>query len=288
MLTAMMQKTHSEVTADIGVEPTHSGEVIPSVAIDQILGARKQGLEIYRQAVGLLNEAKTLLNCAAGGSVYGFTTVLNDAVRRGDVTDNSQLLEREVDAKIWDRLMNETGMYTFMSSSQRDEWDKQRHSDKMPAVTLDTVLATFEHLHNNKQATFEQGVIDVFLSLSWDYKTNNPCRLGKKIILDCMLDGLKYRHPSVSLRGRDRIDDLAKVCALLDKGHIPDHRIGVGANFAEWFRDANWNSVFNCDYFTLRVFKKGSCHLVFSRPDLVVQLNDIVSRRYPDMLPARV
>lgn len=288
MLTAMMQITHSEITADLDVEAEHSGGVIPSVAIDQILSARQQGLEIYRQAVGLLNEAKTLLNSAAGGSAYGFTTVLSEAVRWGEVSDNSQRLEREVDAKIWDRLMNETGMYTFMSSSQRNEWDKQRHSEKMPAVTLDTVLATFEHLHSNKQATFEQGVIDVFRSLSWDYKTNNPCRLGKKIILDYMLDGLKYNQPSVSLRGRERIDDLAKVCAVLDKGTIPDHRIGVGANFSEWFSEADWSALFTCDYFTLRVFKKGSCHLVFSRSDLVDQLNDIVSRRYPNMLPARV
>ncbi|WP_216079542.1 DUF4942 domain-containing protein, partial [Shigella sonnei] len=25
--------------------------------------------------------------------------------------------------------------------------------------------------------TFEQGLIDVYRKLSWDYRTNNPCRL---------------------------------------------------------------------------------------------------------------
>ncbi|SAG85554.1 Uncharacterised protein [Enterobacter hormaechei] len=43
---------------------------------------------------------------------------------------------------------------------------------------------TFEQLHHNKQDVFERGIINVFKGLSWDYKTNNPCYFGKKIIVN--------------------------------------------------------------------------------------------------------
>ncbi|EPG8069665.1 DUF4942 domain-containing protein, partial [Escherichia coli] len=96
-------------------------------------------------------------------------------------------ITRLADRKIWDRLMTDTGMYTFMSSCQRDEWNSQLMSNTCPEITLDNVLATFRHLNASKMQTFEQGLIDVYRKLSWDYRTNNPCRLGKKIIIENLL-----------------------------------------------------------------------------------------------------
>jgi hypothetical protein len=71
-------------------------------------------------------------------------------------------ITRLADRKIWDRLMADTGMYTFMSSCQRDEWNSQLMSDTCPEITLDNVLATFRHLNASKMQTFEQGLIDVY------------------------------------------------------------------------------------------------------------------------------
>ncbi|NGA78945.1 DUF4942 domain-containing protein, partial [Escherichia coli] len=53
-------------------------------------------------------------------------------------------------------------LYTFMSSCQRDEWNRQLQSESCPEITLDNVLATFRHLNAGKVDTFEKGVIDVF------------------------------------------------------------------------------------------------------------------------------
>ena len=101
-------------------------------------------------------------------------------------------ITRLADRKIWDRLMTDTGMYTFMSSCQRDEWNSQLMSDTCPEITLDNVLATFRHLNASKMQTFERGLIDVYRKLSWDYRTNNPCRLGKKIIIEIFKEIKKY------------------------------------------------------------------------------------------------
>ncbi|WP_051392719.1 DUF4942 domain-containing protein [Yersinia wautersii] len=279
---------HTNICTDASINPTEGGELIPSASIDRIIAFRKQGLETYAQAIALFNESQKIFESATGGSFHGLSHCVTDAMRWGSVKDNSEKLTRLLDAKIWHKLMNDTGMYTFMSSTQRDQWSKELDSDKMPAVTLDNVLATFKHLLANKQDTFEQGIVDVFRSLSWDYKTNNPCKIGKKIIIEGMIDGMRYNSPSITTRGRTKIDDLTKACDLLDKKNTLDHRSGTGSQFAEWFRQESWGSMFTSDYFSLRVFKKGSCHVVFSRMDLVDEMNAIVARQYPNMLPPRV
>uniref|UniRef100_UPI003DA8D236 DUF4942 domain-containing protein n=1 Tax=Escherichia coli TaxID=562 RepID=UPI003DA8D236 len=52
-------------------------------------------------------------------------------------------------------------------------------SDTCPEITLDNVLATFPPiLMPARCRQFEQGLIDVYRKLSWDYRTNNPCRPG--------------------------------------------------------------------------------------------------------------
>ena len=158
---------------------TASGtEVIPSVAIDRIIAQRNEGIALFMQGMAHLENARRLLLDASGENfLYGFEDTVTAAVRRGDQTEETRKnISRLADRKIWDRLMTDTGMYTFMSSCQRDEWNRQLQSESCPEITLDNVLATFRHLNAGKVDTFEKGVIDVFRQLSWDYKTNNPSR----------------------------------------------------------------------------------------------------------------
>ncbi|HGC5539657.1 TPA: DUF4942 domain-containing protein, partial [Klebsiella pneumoniae] len=46
--------------------------------------------------------------------------------------------------------------------------------------------------------------------------------------------------------------------------------------------------VFECDYFSVRYYKKGSAHITFKRPELVEKINNLVASHYPGMLPPRV
>ena len=127
----------------------------------------------YAEALDMLNSARKLLLAATGGEyLYGFELCVKDALSWADQPERAEKgIKKSVDGKIWHRLMSETGMFTLMSGKQRDEWDRQTDGEDMPEITLDTVLATFEQLHTHKNDTFEQGVIDVFRSLSWDYRT---------------------------------------------------------------------------------------------------------------------
>lgn len=183
-------------TADLNTAGTT--DVIPSVAIDRIIAQRNEGIALFMQAMECLATARRILLDASGDIfLYGFEDCVTDSVRCMDKPEEAKRnITRLADRKIWDRLMTDTGMYTFMSSCQRDEWNSQLMSDTCPEITLDNVLATFRHLNASKMQTFEQGLIDVYRKLSWDYRTNNPCRLGKRIIIENLL----YRWSNGVLR----------------------------------------------------------------------------------------
>ncbi|EKO9317676.1 DUF4942 domain-containing protein, partial [Escherichia coli] len=156
-------------------------------------------------------------------------------------------------------------------------------------ITLDNVLATFRHLNASKMQTFEHGLIDVYRKLSWDYRTNNPCRLGKKIIIENLLYRWSNGRVTLDCSGREALDDLVRPFCLLEGRNVPDFRSSIGAQYGEFLGNGdNVGELFEGEYFTVRGYQKGTVHIVFKRPDLVEKLNDIIARHYPGALPPRV
>ena len=275
---------------NIGINDNKGGDVIPSTAIDVIIAQRNLGLSELQAAAEKLQAALSILR-EAGSYSYQLDeyTIIEKLKSRAGINDFNRTAQINVDRSIWTRLMNETGMFTLMSQKQRDNWNESLYSEECPAVTLDNVLATFEALNATKAETFEQGLIDVFQRLSWDYKTNNPCRLGKKIIIERLVSR-SYRE---SFRVEDRtiqaVDDLAKISFILDGKRVPDVRVGEGDRFTNFFnRGEGIGLTCELTYFTVRAYAKGTGHIEFNRLDLVEQINDIIAKRFPNTLPARV
>lgn len=141
-----------------------------------------------------------------------------------------------------------------MDAQARDEWHKSLEKDDIPAISEDNILSTFRQLHQSKEEVFERGVINVFKNLSWDYKTNNPCYFGKKIIVNNLVKYDKWGYSLSWGWRRDQLADLERMLFLLDGK---------------------------------RLFQKGSGHITFKRMDLVEKMNDIIAKHYPGMLAAK-
>ncbi|EAN9728913.1 DUF4942 domain-containing protein [Salmonella enterica] len=288
---------HSTTTlsADIDMQ-SGANELIPSVAVDRVIAQRNSGVDMFMQGVKALQEAQKLLAAAAGCDGFsGMAQLVESGLRGSRSAKGDEAIRRSIclqaDRNIWQRLMEDTGMLTLMSAAQKKQWRTDLYSDNCPEISLDNVLATFRQLNASKAETFEQGVIDVFRNLSWDYRTNNPRYLGKRIIIDGVLDNYQGKLYSVRSYGQDRINDLARPFWLLDGKTVPDFRVSEGVQLSDFIQQGGVNSVgelLTCDYFTLRVFKKGSAHITFTRPDLVDRVNDIIARHYPGALPPAV
>ena len=106
--------------------------------------------------------------------------------------------------------------------------------DNFPEISEANILSTFEQLHQNKDEVFERGVINVFKGLSWDYKTNSPCKFGSKIIVNNLVRWDQWGFHLISGMQADRLADLERMLHLLSGKPIPDNRgnitIKEGAN----------------------------------------------------------
>ncbi|ENI4430597.1 DUF4942 domain-containing protein [Klebsiella variicola] len=267
----------------------HTG-VICSTSIERIVTGRNAALTRIESLIRELDDISILTRDIGGGTAQEW------GMREGhrydcwftEKTDKAmKAIIRNIDRRIWCDLMNKSGMQSLKDAQARDEWHKSLEKDDIPAISEDNILSTFEQLHKSKGEVFERGVINVFKGLSWDYKTNNPCYFGKKIIVNNLVKYDKWGYSlSWGLR-RDQLAYLERMLFLLDGKTIPDNRHDVTIRLMDFIRDNPRQQVFGDDLFTIRFFQKGSGHITFKRMDLVEKMNDIIANHYPGMLAAK-
>lgn len=271
-----------------------SGDLVPSISIANLVNQRAAVVERLRAVLELLAEAEQL----AGAAHLGFPRLVidNSYSRRGSVAVTSEYADSRkevedhllhtVDAKGWQYLMSETGLRTFMDASTRAAWDEQIHKGDVPELTAANVEATFAQLYGARGEMFERGVVECFRGLSWNYKTNTPCRFGKRIIVNYLLSSGFVNHHKA-----DKLDDLMRVMCVLDGQPEPDHRNGMYALISDvcmqrMKRDGvTPNREAENAYLHVRWFLNGNGHVTFKRPDLVDRMNDILAKHYPNALP---
>ncbi|HFV9294737.1 TPA: DUF4942 domain-containing protein [Serratia fonticola] len=266
---------------------TEHNELILSTSIERIVTGRDSALMQITQIIEQLDAISRLTSEIGGGTAQDW------AMKAGH-RYNSWLTEkadkampaitRNIDRSIWRDLMLKSGMMALMDGQARDQWHKNLEEGELPAISEANILSTFEQLHLNKIDVFERGIINFFRGLSWDYKTNSPCRFGKKIIINNLV---KHNRWGFSLNWgwrRDQLADLERMLFLLDGKPIPDNRGDVTTRLMEHIRDHPSVQSYVDDFFSIRYFQKGTAHLTFKRPELIEKMNDIIAKHYPGML----
>lgn len=198
-------------------------------------------------------------------------------------------ITRNLDRSIWKDLMKKSGMLSVMDAQARDQWYNSLEKDDIPAVSEANILSTFEQLHRDKDNVFERGVVNVFKSLSWDYKSNHPYKFGKKIIVNNLVSYTQWGFILNHSYRRDQLVDLERMLFLLEGKAIPDNRGDVTTRLYEHMSaNRQMTKVYEDDYFAIKYFMKGSAHLTFRKPGLMDKMNDIIAKHYPSVLPERV
>ncbi|MBZ7467726.1 MAG: DUF4942 domain-containing protein [Klebsiella michiganensis] len=265
-------------------------DVICSTSIERIVTGRNAALTRIESLIRELDDISILTRDIGGGTAQEW------GMREGhrydcwftEKTDKAmKAITRNIDRRIWRELMNKSGMLSLMDAQARDEWHKSLDKDDIPAISEDNILSTFRQLHQSKKEVFERGVINAFKNLSWDYKTNNPCYFGKKIIVNNLVKYDKWGYSLSWGWRRDQLADLERMLFLLDGKTIPDNRHDVTIRLMDFIRDNPRQQVFEDDLFTVHFFQKGSGHITFKCMDLVEKMNNIVAKHYPGMLAAQ-
>jgi hypothetical protein len=277
-------QTHSE--PEVLIDHT---EVISSTSIERIVTGRNTALQQIERQIHQLDELSRLTSSIGGGIARDWA--MRQDFRTGcwlmeSATTAMKVITLSLDRSIWRDLMLKSGMISLMDAQGRDQWDRNLEGDNIPAINEANILSTFEQLHHSKAEVFERGVINVFKGLSWDYKTNSPCKFGKKIIIDGLVDHNRWGFRLNYGRRRDQLADLERMLNLLDGKPVPENRNDLSVRLDDHISKQH-SSLFKDEYVEIRYFQKGTGHILFKRPDLIGKMNDIIARHFPTALPPR-
>ncbi|UVE66990.1 DUF4942 domain-containing protein [Burkholderia pyrrocinia] len=261
-----------------------STDLVKSISVTNLANQRVAVVERVRAALDLLGEAQQPSRAAHLGfprlvldesyGCRGRPTITGDYAKRDEA---EAAIVRIIDIRGWDYLLSESGLRTFMDAKARDQWNNQIAEGDVPELTAANIEATFAQLYGARGDMFERGVLECFRRLSWNYRTNEPFKFGKRIIVRHLLSSGSPNH-----RVTNELDDLIRVLCVLDGKPEPDHRHGAYCLVSD-ARQARHTEAGN-DYFHLRWFKNGNGHLTFLRPDLVDRMNRILAKHYPNAL----
>lgn len=275
-------QTEAEVLTD------HT-DVICSTSIERIVSGRNAALAQIETLIQQLDDISTLTSNIGGGKAneWGVRQYRYDCWLMEKPETAMKAITRNIDRSIWKDLMNKSGMLALMDAQARDEWYNSLEKDDIPAISEENILSTFKQLNLNKGEVFERGVINVFKGLSWNFKTNSPCRFGGKIIVTGLV---KYDRWGFGLNWgwqRDRLADLERMLMLLDEKPVPDNRADGTRRLGEHIHENRPSNRYEDEMFVIKYFQKGTAHITFKRPELVDNLNDIIARHYPGALPTK-
>lgn len=279
----------STVEAEVIREEETSQQLVPSISITNLLSVRDGILARMRNCYTQYQEASRM--CEDNG-FEDLGWIFDEHCSRGNVLEHDDFItkmSRRLDAKGWDHLMRESGLWSLMDAKARKDWYEKIQQKEVPELTHANIEATFQQLFTSRGDIFDRGVINVFKSLSWDYKTNSPFRFGKRIIVTWLTNPVTRREDGPvgypNTRQTDQIDDLLRVFHVLDGKPEPDHRQGAYQLISH--ARCNRETVADCDYLTIRMHKNGNGHVMFKRLDMVECMNRIIAKHYPGVLPAQ-
>ena len=264
-----------------------SNELIKSVSIENLLQKRDAIIERFAKVQELAGEIKGLIAMFGDTSVPEFQwefrgkkhnvtnyySYQNDPDRERKTSADDY--RKAIDQLGWKYLMEESGNLALMDAKERDKWRTSLDEYKFPELILENIAATFQDMHATRGEMFDRGVINVFKSLSWEYKTNSPFRLTKKIII-------RY-FTGYSSSGGEQVDDLIRCFHVLDGKPIPEYRHSI-RNQIHKFRFEGEDTIEN-EYVFIKMYGNGNGHVTFKRLDLVTKLNEIVARHFPFHIP---
>lgn len=277
-------------------------QLINSISVEGLVAQRDAILHAYDQVV-LANENLVKMVISANDrfpmvdpqgdaikvfkspsiQVTGYRHGRSNDVAVGSKETRTQV-EKVIDAGAWQTLISASGIRSFMSSAVRSKWADQISNLDVPPLTAENIRETMRDLHANRLSMMEEGVLAVFRALSTGYRTNQPQMFGNKILVSFMFTS----YGGVNYDKANQLDDLVRVLSLQDGKPEPDHRQGISRLIGDAKpRNDKQQFAVEHEYFSLKCFpQSGTCHLKFKRVDLIMNLNRILAKHFPDALPS--
>lgn len=254
---------------------------LPGPAIGEIvrmIERRDKAKALMEQAIDVIAQAQRI------APQYAYESALSNSVSwySDNIDKNKAVLRRALDRKCWASLLARTKLGSVMNAKQLEKVreDIEEHA---PELTHNRAMTTFMDMYVSKEEIFRSGLVDVFKSLSGNFKSHDAFKIQRRLILMGALSTYGWSSHSV---GRDRLNDLWHYMSLLD-GHDPT-QVPYDEQPASIIEKGSCNGVmeFEFDYFRIKTYLNGNVHIwLDKRPDLISEVNKLIAEHYGSTLP---
>jgi len=225
-------------------------------------------------------------------SVYGSVDQ-----RDGEALEQKTIFSEQIHilkSRFWNTVFSRTKIGKRTTSKFQQTFQKFSQSQSNMAFTEENILEMLSMFFDNRQEIMKQSVVALF-DISTKYhekniihtegwKTNKSWKISKKIIVPY---GISYESKWNSwskLYGykSEYYDDMDRIlCWLSGTNADSDSFVGINTMISNFVHSANkgleTNMELESTFFKIKVFKKGTVHLVFKDLDLLAQFNRVAA-----------
>jgi hypothetical protein len=238
----------------------------------------EQVSEKIDRAYAILEEAKKEFN-----QVYDYS--FDPVARNCSLTaDAHKDVKTNLKQYAWRRIIDLMQVQKLASTKRWKEIQTKLYDEginDMPDITEGEIIRMYQAYTTNAKDIFAEAVKEVWNYLRpgksrFDkYKTNDPDRIGEKVILSGVLEHMFNGQLQVKYYYKKELSNVDKVFYILD-GHSDEY---MKQGYVSPLIDAINTSPEQgeCKYFSWRGYQNGNLHLTLKRMDLVDEMAKILS-----------
>lgn len=245
---------------------------IPSCDLDALMARRERARALCETIETAKHELRGMASDASG---IPDLRLCMDWRTRDEFTEKAAM--RLIDTELWAHLVRKSGMWSFMDHKARTEFRETYDNGEFPPLTPENMRATIDGLYADRGMMIARGVAELFRMLSDHHKTNSAKAFTRKLIIEHMGETWNGTTTHANHRRADLIDDLDRTLRIV-RG-LPEGDRGAWRKLQDAIDNDSWLATF--DFFTVRLFKKGTGHVVF-RHDTDVQLLNLALSKSTD------
>jgi len=224
-----------------------------------------------------------------------YTQDIRDALRDNDTLNKTSLNERldGLKASFWRYVFDKTRLGKVATSNYRNTFEEFVANTSRMAFSEQNVMLVIEKFYAERHDIITACIVEVFDKATQfhekntvhteGWKTNKSWRIAPKIIMPWGISFDTWGWSSnFGSRARDFYGDLDKAMCFLSGQSIDDvttidkaihdhiHAIHRG--------DIHYADLFSSTFFDIRIFKKGTVHLIFRDTDLHARFNQVAAQ----------
>lgn len=249
----------------------------------------------YNAAVALVKQRDDINQRLA----FYLKSVADESLYKQDKAPSLNDQLAEIKDTFWSYIFRRTRLGSAATSKFVGEFDQMRQQNASMAFTVDNITAVLELLMTNYNDIIKRCIVDVFDQITQfheknkvhteGWKTNKSWRINRKIIVPWGVEYNKWGWSFAHYK-REFYTDLDKACCFLAgtdyetlrrRYHVGVPGVdGPARTIEDAISDhihgkttAAWDDKFESEFFSIRVYKKGTVHLVFKDEALWARFN---------------